>query len=67
MCIRNPKSVKPKTKQVELVCVCELEHINTIYLHTRSKLNIKPSLLVDPYLQDARSKHDLTSLTPTEC
>ena len=43
MYIRNPKSIKPKTKHIELVCVCvcEPEHINTIYLYTRSKYKLK--------------------------
>ena len=37
MYIRNPKPVKSKTKRIELVCVCEFEHINTGVSHTRSK------------------------------
>jgi len=42
-----------KTKHIETsvcVCVCELEHINTIYL-TQDLNNINRSLLVEFYLQ----------------
>ena len=41
MYIRDPKPVKPKTKLIELVCVCELEHINTSLSYTRSKHKLK--------------------------
>ena len=41
MYIRNPKSVKPKTTRIELVCVCKLEHINTSLSYTISKHKFK--------------------------
>ena len=34
------KTENQKPNILKLVCVCELEHINTIYLYTRSKHNI---------------------------
>ena len=38
----NLKPVKPKIKHIELVCVCELEHINTSlsYIRSKNKLNL---------------------------
>ena len=38
---KNRLNRKPKLINFKLMCVCELEHINTIHLYTRSKHNIK--------------------------
>ena len=69
MFFENPKLVKPKPKTI-LTCVCELEHIKTNYLYTRSKNKTKLNKL-NSSCRTPPSRLDPNtiqmSLTPIEC
>ena len=58
MFIRNPKPLKPKTKHIELVCVCELDHINASLSYTRSKHKLKLNKLKSSYGPSSSGRPD---------